>query len=75
MENNLKRNFRSEVLKALHKGIISKVEARECILRGFGNDELPVFFDFPGEEFEPLKNYVLGLEKMGLISPLFRDDD
>ena len=65
-------NFRKEVIKALINGKITKVEAKECLKRGFENQELPIFFDFPDEEMNPLKNYILGLEKMGLIQPLFR---
>lgn len=65
-------NFRKEVIKALSNGKITKVEARECLKRGFENQELPLFFDFPDEEMSPLKYYILGLEKMGLIIPLFR---
>lgn len=58
-------NFRKEVLKALQKGIINQVEAKECLKRGFGNLELSIFFDFPEEELTPLSNYIMGLEKMG----------
>lgn len=65
-------NFRKEVIKALSNGTITKVEARECLKRGFDNQELPLFFDFPEKELNPLKNYILGLEKMGIIFPLFR---
>jgi hypothetical protein len=68
-------NFRAEILKALQKGTIDKVEAKECLMRGFGKQEIPIFFDFPEEELTPLRNYILGLEKMGLIQPLFRIDD
>lgn len=67
--------FRKDVLKALQKGTIDTVEAKECLMRGFGNQELPIFFDFPEEELTPLRNYILGLEKMGLIQPLIRIND
>lgn len=72
MDRNLKPNFRKKVLQALQKGLITKMEAKECLKRGFGGEELPLFFDFPDEEMNPLKNYILGLEKMGFINPLFR---
>jgi hypothetical protein len=75
MDRNLKPNFRKKVLQALQKGLITKVEAKECLKRGFGNQELPIFFDFPDEESNTLKDYILGLEKMGLIQPLFRIND
>lgn len=68
-------NFRKEVLMALHKGTINKVEAKECLNRGFGKQEIPVFFDFPDEELNPLKHYVLALEKMGIIKPIIRIND
>ncbi len=71
----MNKDFKKEVLKALHKGIINKVEAKECLIRGFGKQELPIFFDFPEKELTPLKNYVLGLEKIGIIQPLIRIDD
>lgn len=74
MERTPPNEFRKVVLKSLSQKIISKVEAKECLRRGFGGEELPIFFDFPGEELNPLKNYILGLEKMGFISPLFRDE-
>ncbi|SEJ19427.1 hypothetical protein SAMN05192553_102854 [Cyclobacterium xiamenense] len=72
MVKSPKCNFRKEVVKALYEGIISKVEAKECLKRGFGNEELPLFFDFPENGPNPLRDYILGLEKMGIISPLFR---
>lgn len=72
MEKTHPNEFRKSVLKSLSQKIISKVEAKECLRRGFENQELPIFFDFPDEEMNPLKNYILGLEKMGLIEPLFR---
>jgi|GEM_PF-3873954 len=53
--------YRKDVLKSLYKGIISKVEAKECLIRGFGM-ELPLFFDF--DETDPFKAYIEGLEKM-----------
>ena len=68
-------NFRKEVIKALNSGIITKVEAKECLNRGFTNEELPLFFDFSESENDPIKHYILGLEKMGLINPLFREDE
>ena len=70
MDRNLNPNFRKKVLQALQKGIITKEEAKECLKRGFGGEELPLFFDF--EESDPLKSYILALEKMELILPLFR---
>ena len=70
MDRNLKPNFRKKVLQALQKGLITKVEAKECLKRGFGNEELPIFFNF--ERSDPFKSYILALEKMGLIVPLFR---
>ena len=70
---NNQTEFKSSVLKALSKGIISKVEAKECLKRGLG-EEVPLFFDFSDKE-EDLRNYVLGLEKMGIIKPLFREDE
>jgi len=75
MEKGHKLNFRKEVVKALYQGIINKVEAKECLKRGFGKHEIPIFFDF-SEEGEPLlRHYVLGLEKIGFIEPLIRVDD
>jgi len=71
MEKGHKFNFRKEVLKALDKGIINKVEARECLKRGFGNQEIPFFYDDESEK-TPLTIYVDGLEKLGLIEPLIR---
>ncbi|EKB47783.1 hypothetical protein [Cecembia lonarensis] len=68
------KNFRATVLKALHHGTISKYEAKECLIRGIGKQELPIFFDFEPME-SSLKNYVTGLEKMGLIEPLIRLED
>lgn len=70
MDRNLKPNFRKKVLQSLQKGLITKAEAKECLKRGYGNEELPLFFDF--EESNPFKSYILALEKMGLIFPLFR---
>jgi hypothetical protein len=49
------------------------VEAKECLKRGFGNEELPIFFNF--ERSDPFKSYILALEKMGVIEPLIRLDD
>ncbi|MEB2779987.1 hypothetical protein U3A58_06260 [Algoriphagus sp. C2-6-M1] len=65
------KNFRATVLKNLHHGKISKDEAKECLKRGFGNIELPLFFEF--EEKDPMRAYIQGLEKIGLINPLFRE--
>jgi hypothetical protein len=73
MERN--HDFRKEVLKALQKRIITKEEAKECLMRGFGKQEIPIFFDFPDLELTPLRNYILGLEKMGFIQPLIRIDE
>ena len=73
MERDPNLNFKKEVMKSLYKGIISKVEAKECLIRGFGNIELPLFFEF--QESDPFKAYIEGLEKMNLIEPLFRLDD
>jgi hypothetical protein len=70
MERN--HDFRKEVLRALKKRIITKEEAKECLIRGFGKQEIPIFFDFPRMESTPLGIYVLGLEKMGIIKPLIR---
>jgi hypothetical protein len=67
-------NFRGEVLKALQKGIISKVEAKECLRRGFGGEELPLFYDF-GDNEKTWRFYIDGLEKMGIIEPLIRLND
>jgi len=47
------------------------MEAKECLKRGL-DTELPLFFDFPNDTTSPMKSYILGLEKMGLITPLFR---
>jgi hypothetical protein len=65
-------NFKKEVLKALHKGVINSVEAKECLIRGF-DSELPIFFLF--REGDPYKAYIEGLEKMNLIRPLIRLGD
>ena len=65
-------DFRKQVFKALALKTITKVEAKECLKRGFGGEELPLFFDFADEKSDSLKNYILGLEKMGFINPLFR---
>ncbi|PZX52463.1 hypothetical protein LV84_03469 [Algoriphagus ratkowskyi] len=73
MDRGLKINFRKEVLKALHKEIINRVEAKECLNSKYGNSELPLFFDF--EPNDPLKAYIEGMEKMNLILPLFRLND
>lgn len=67
-------NFKERVIKAYIQKIISKEEAKDCIKRGFGEQEIPIFFDFPDKEETPLKNYVLGLEKMGIIELLIRLD-
>ncbi|MDO6437129.1 hypothetical protein Q4534_06925 [Cyclobacterium sp. 1_MG-2023] len=64
-------NFRKEVLKALHKGIIGKVEAKECLKRDFERQEIPVFY-FSQIKKSPLFIYVDALEKMGIINPLIR---
>jgi hypothetical protein len=64
--------YREEVLLALQNEIISKDEAREYLIRGFGKLEVPLFFDF--EESNPLKRYDMGLEKIGIIKPLIRLD-
>lgn len=61
--------FKKQVLKALCKGIISKEEAKECLKRGFESQELPIFFDSSDKETTTLKNYVLGLEKLGFPTP------
>lgn len=73
MEKSHNINFRKEVLKALFQGIIDKVEAKECLKRGLGKEELPIFY-FHESEISPLKNYIDGLEKMGMIEPLIRLD-
>jgi hypothetical protein len=49
-------DFKKEVLKALHKGIINSLEAKECLKLGLGNMELPLFFD--RIEDESLKTYI-----------------
>lgn len=67
--------FKREVLKALSQRTISKVEAKECLKRGFGKQEILIFFDFPTKELTPLKHYTLGLEKMGVINPIIRLED
>lgn len=67
-------NFKEKVIKAYIQKIISKDEAKECLKRGFGSEELPLFYDF--EEMEkPLKLYIDGLEKIGFIFPLIRIKD
>jgi hypothetical protein len=73
MERGLKLNFRKEVLNALQKGIINSVEAKECLIRGVGNEELPLFFDF--EENDTFKASIEALEKMEIIEPLIRLDE
>jgi hypothetical protein len=66
-------DFKKEVLKALHKGIINSLEAKECLKLGLGNMELPLFFD--RIEDESLKTYIEALQKMNLlIQPVFRLD-
>jgi hypothetical protein len=66
-------DFKKEVLKALHKGIINGLEAKECLKLGLENRELPLFFD--GIENESLKTYIEALEKMNLLTqPVFRLD-
>jgi len=72
MERDPNFNFKKEVLKALHKGIINSSEAKECLIRGF-DSELPIFFIF--REGDPFKAYIEGLEKMNLIRPLIRLGD
>ncbi len=69
MERN--NDFRKEVLRALKKRIITREEAKECLIRGFGKQEIPIFY-FVDMESTPLGMYVLGLEKMGIIKPLIR---
>jgi hypothetical protein len=69
MERN--HDFRKEVLRALKKRIITREEAKECLIRGFGKQEIPIFY-FVDMESTPLGMYVLGLEKMGIIKPLIR---
>lgn len=61
--------FKKEVLKGLCQGIISKVEAKECLKRGLDFQGLPIFFDSTEKETTPLKNYVSGLKKLGLPTP------
>lgn len=73
MERGHNFNFRREVIKALRTGTISKVEAKECLRRGFGKEDIPIFY-FEGSEKTPLLTYVDGLEKMGIIKPLIRLD-
>lgn len=68
---NEKINFRKEVIKALHQGIITKQEAKECILRGFGEQEIPIFYFDRKDDFS-LRIYVDALEKMEIIKPLIR---
>lgn len=58
-------NLKRTVLKALHQGTIDKVEAKECLKRGFDNQELPLFDDFDTKD--PFRFYISGLKKMGLI--------
>lgn len=69
------KNLRALVLKALHLGKISKDEAKECLKRGLDFQELPIFFDSSDKETISLKNYVLGLEKLGLPSPFIIIDN
>lgn len=64
--------FNIKVIKSLRIGIISKEEAKECLKRGLLNCELPLFY-YLEEEKSPLGFYIGGLEKMGLIVPLFRE--
>lgn len=73
MERGPNFNFKKEVLKALRRGIISKLEARECFKRDFGIQEIPIFY-FQEAEKTPLITYVDGLEKMEIIQPLIRLD-
>lgn len=73
MERGHNFNFRNEVIKALRKGIISKVGAKECLKRGFGKQELPIFY-FEESEKSPWSIYMDGLEKMGIIKLLIRLD-
>lgn len=64
-------DFKKQVIKALHQGIITKQEAKECILRGFGKQEVPIFY-FDQWENSSLRIYVDALEKMEMIKPLIR---
>ncbi|AKP50738.1 hypothetical protein CA2015_1290 [Cyclobacterium amurskyense] len=73
MEKDPNINFKKEVLKALHKGIISKVEAKECLKRDFLKQEIPIFY-IQEPKKSPLSIYVDGLEKIGIINPLIRLD-
>tara|TARA_R110002111_G_scaffold74950_4_gene119050 strand:+ start:385 stop:621 length:237 start_codon:yes stop_codon:yes gene_type:complete len=73
MEKNHNNKFKKEVLKALHKGIISKIEAKECLKRDFEKQEIPIFY-FQEPEKSSLYVYADGLEKMGIINPLIRLD-
>lgn len=68
----MNKNFKKRVIKSLIQKIITKVEANECLKRGFGKQEIPIFFDLSANELTPLKHYVLGLEKMGIIEPIIR---
>ena len=61
MDRDPKLNFRKEVLKALKKGIIIKVEAKECLKRGL--EEIPIFI-WPDSKNRP---YLLALEKMAYL--------
>lgn len=65
------KTFKVKVFKSLMDGRITKDEAKECLRRGFKGEELPLFYDFE-EKQRPLKLYIDGLEKMGIIEPLFR---
>ena len=65
MEKGHRFNFRKTVLKALHQGTIDKVEAKECLKRGFDNQELPLFDDF--DSGDPFRVYINGLKKMELM--------
>jgi hypothetical protein len=68
-------NFKVKVLKALRDGIINKDEAMECMRRGGGFFEVPIFYDGWNGDKDPLKIFVDALEKMKLIEPLIRLND
>ncbi len=68
MDREPKLNFRKEVLKALQKGIITKVEAKECLKRGL--EENPIFLFSDNKKM----CYLLALEKIRIIQPLIRLD-
>lgn len=74
MESIDQNKFRKIVFRSLFKKVITKEEAKECLKRGFGKQEIPIFFDFEPIEL-PLQNYVTGLEKMQIIEPLIRLND